>query len=424
MLALAGLGTLTATASADSASSVHSAPTTVLTLEEVLSRILPGNPDLTAADEELRARDAEYRQAGRLPNPELAITLENVAGDGTYQDSDAAEFTVELSQPIELGGKRRLRREAAELDRQLAANQQLQARTEVLATTRQRYVGVLAAQEGLALAREQMELAEKSLAAAEERFKAGKAPHVDRLRLHGEYRMVRLALTQAERTLATARQTLSACWNAATLDFDLVTGELARLPDLPALSEIEAALEQTPEATSRRVATTLSSVALEQARAGRIPDPSLTIGWRQFRESDEQALTFGIAIPLPLFDQGQDAVAAAGSRLNSTQAREVGARREALIQLRAAWQTLADARSEAEVLGSQVVPAAAEGFAATEFGYQAGKFGLIELLDAQRALFQIRQRQLAAQTASQLAAIELQRLLGGAPMTAFQPSPL
>ena len=62
--------------------------------------------------------------AGRLPNPELSVTLENVAGDGAYQGDDAAELTIELSQPIELGGKRQLRREAAELGRQLAANGQ------------------------------------------------------------------------------------------------------------------------------------------------------------------------------------------------------------------------------------------------------------------------------------------------------------
>jgi cobalt-zinc-cadmium efflux system outer membrane protein len=87
---------------------------------------------------------------------------------------------------------------------------------------------------------------------------------------------------------------------------------------------------------------------------------------------------------------------------------------------------LTDARAEAETLASQVVPAAAEGFTAAEFGYRAGKFGLLELLDAQRALFEARQRQLNVQTAAHLAAIELQRLLGREPATVItnQPSSL
>ena len=79
-----------------------------------------------------------------------------------------------------------------------------------------------------------------------------------------------------------------------------------------------------------------------------------------------------------MFNQGQDEVAAASSRFNSAKARELSTRNQARSTLRTAWQALTDARAEAETLVSQVVPAAAEGFAAAEFGYRAGKFGLLE----------------------------------------------
>lgn len=398
----------------------------VLTLGEVLTRTLQSNPNLTAAAEELRAAEAEQRRANRLPNPELAVTLENVAGDGIYNGTDAAELTVELSQPIELGGKRGLRREAAGIQRDLAANEQGRGRADVLATARQRYIKVLTAQKQLSLAKEQAELTAKSLTAAEERIKAGKSPVIDRLRLQGEFNLARLATEQAERSVKTAKQELAASWDAATPDFDQVAGDLATLPDLPELTEIETTLQQTPEATNRRLATALSTVELAQAKAARIPDPNLTVGWRQFEESNESALLFGISMPLPLFNQGQDGVAAASSHLSSAQAREQSARNELLVQLRVAWQALADARTAADTFNSHIVAGSAEAFTAAEFGYQAGKFGLIELLDAQRALFDARQRQLDAQTAAHLAAIELQRLLGREPaaVATNQPSSL
>jgi len=412
LCALTGLGVLAPPAGAVSEPSVLTAEERILTLEAALELTLRSSPDLTVAAEELHAVEAEAQLAGRLPNPELTVSLENVAGVGTYQDTDAAELTIELSQPIELGGKRRLRREAAELDRQLAASGQQRARADVQAVTRQRYVETLAAQAGLSLAREQAELAEKSLNAAEERIKAGKAPHIDRLRLQGEASLARLTSAQAERSLATARQALAASWGEAQPGFDRVAGDLATLPDAPELNVVETALEQSPEAVNRRIALALRSNELEQARARRIPDPSLTVGWRQFEESDEDALLVGFTVPLPLFNQGQQEVAAAGSRFRGAEALELSARTQTRSTLRTAWQALADARAEAEVLGSQVVPAAEEGFAAAEFGYRAGKFGLLELLDAQRALFEARQRQLAARTACHLAAIELQRLQG------------
>lgn len=398
----------------------------ILTLKMVLNRTIQSNPNLTAAAEDLRVAEAEQRQSGRLPNPELSVSLENVAGDDAYNGTDAAELTIELSQPIELGGKRGLRREAAGIQRDLAVNEQSRSRADVLATARQRYIKVLAAQHQLTLAREQAELAGKSLTAAEERIKAGKSPEIDRLRLQGEFNLAKLAAEQAERTVKTVKQTLAASWNATTPDFDQVAGDLATLPELPELTEIETTLHQTPATISRRLATALNTVGLAQAKAARIPDPSLTVGWRKFEESNESALLFGLSMPLPLFNQGQDGVAAAGSRLNSAQAREQSARNELLAQLHGAWQALADARAEAAAFNNHIVPGTTEAFTAAEFGYQAGKFGLIELLDAQRALFEARQRQLDAQSAAHLAASELQRLLGREPaaVVTTQPSSL
>jgi cobalt-zinc-cadmium efflux system outer membrane protein len=421
LCALTGLSVLVTAVSAASVPPGISAEEHALTLEEALARTLQSSRDLIVATEELRTVEAEALSASRLPNPDLTITLENVAGDGTYQDTDAAELTIELSQPIELGGKRRLRREAAELNRQLASHGTTLANTEVLATTRQRFIALLAAQERLALAKEQAELAETSLAAARDLIEAGKAPEIDRLRLEGEASLARLAVTRDERALVTARLALAASWGDAQPDFDRGSGDLATLPAAPELSAVETAMEQAPAAANRRIATELQRVELGQAKARRIPDPRLTVGWRQFEESNEDAWLFGISFPLPLFNQGQHEVAAASSRFNAAQAREFSSRNQLRSTLRSAWQALADARAEAEVLASQVVPAASEGFTAAEFGYRAGKFGLLELLDAQRALFAARQRQLDAQIASHQAAIELQRLLGREPTPVITP---
>lgn len=420
LCALAGFGFIHSTPAFAAGPAEFPTTENVLTLEEALNRVLASGPDLTVATEELRAAEAEAKLAGRLPNPELTVSLENVAGDGLYSGTDAAELTVELSQPVELGGKRRLRREAAELGRQLATNGQKLAHADVLAATQQRFIAVLAAQEQLSLAREQAALAAKSLTAAEARINAGEAPAVDRLRLQGEASRASLAVAQAERTLATARQMLAAGWGDAQPDFNRVDGDLSILPTVPPLDEVDAALEQSAAALNRRIGTELRNIELAQAKAGRIPDPSLTVGWRQFRESDNNAMVFGISVPLPLFNQGREAVAAASSRYNSAKARELSDHNQARSMLRSAWRALADARAAAEVLASQVVPAATEGFAAAEFGYGAGEFGLIELLDAQRTLFEARQQQLTARTDCHLAAIELQRLRGAEAVAASQ----
>ncbi|GAB6082946.1 TolC family protein [Desulfuromonas carbonis] len=421
---LLGLGPFVLPLGASAEAQSGAAPVQILTLQEALQRTLAANPDLAAAGAEQQAAAAERRQAGRRPNPELGVSLENALGSGAYQGSDGAELTLELSLPVELGGKRRLRREAADLALELAATAQASARIEALTTTRQRYLAVLAAQEQLQLAQEEVAAANRSLQAAEERISTGKAPRVDRLRLQGEASIAALERTRAERALELARQALAAAWGATAVDFERLAGELTPLPDLPELATVEGLLEQTPAAARARLASARSRNQLAQTRAERIPDPSLTLGWRHFQESDDQALVFGVALPLPLFNSGRDAVAAAGSRLQGELARAQSARNQARQELRSAWQGLADARAAAELFAQQIVPAAAESFAAADFGYRAGKFNLIELLDAQRTLFEARRRQLEAVYTCQLAASELQRLLGADPAATINPSPV
>ena len=67
---------------------------------------------------------------------------------------------------------------------------------------------------------------------------------------------------------------------------------------------------------------------------------------------------------------------------------------------------------------TQVVPAAESAFAATETGYTEGKFGFLDVLDAQRALFEARSLLLGSREEYALTLTELQRLIGITPSVA------
>lgn len=78
-------------------------------------------------------------QAGLRPNPELAGEVQNVG-------QDEQQATLELSQLIELGGKRLKRIRAAELEVGVAAWDYEAARLRVASNTAQAFVDVLACQ--------------------------------------------------------------------------------------------------------------------------------------------------------------------------------------------------------------------------------------------------------------------------------------
>jgi outer membrane protein, heavy metal efflux system len=78
----------------------------MLTLPQALQRALAANPKLTAAERELGIATCRRIQAGAIPNPELSFELDDAFGTKEYRGTERAETTLQLSQLIELGGKR------------------------------------------------------------------------------------------------------------------------------------------------------------------------------------------------------------------------------------------------------------------------------------------------------------------------------
>ena len=140
-----------------------------------LELALGANPELSAASRELEALDATITQAHVRPNPELSTLFE-----GTRPATRTT--TLQLNQPIELGGKRGARIEAAERGRDAASLELDAKRAEIRAAVRAAFFDVLVAQERLRLAQASVELAQRATAAAARRVTAGKVSPVEETR--------------------------------------------------------------------------------------------------------------------------------------------------------------------------------------------------------------------------------------------------
>jgi cobalt-zinc-cadmium efflux system outer membrane protein len=263
-------------------------------LRAVLDRALQTSPELIAHAEETQARAAEISQAARFINPELAVEVANVAGSGDYNGFAAGETTLQLSQQIELGNKRQLRRSMAEVEHDRAVRDLEVARIDVQARVARNFWGMLGAQESLKLAEEEVVLATQTLAVVEEKIAAGRAPNVEKYRFQSALAEARLAREKATLALTMARQTLADNLNLEAAALGVVVADLTILPPLPATAEIEAQLGQSPEIVRRQLESEANRRALALARADRIIDPTLALGLRNFNDSDDNALIFGL----------------------------------------------------------------------------------------------------------------------------------
>lgn len=412
LLLLAGSGAASARAEVSTAASTHEEKIGALTFPEALSLVVRHNPELEIYSLEIRAREAESLQAGLRPNPLLSFETENVFGSGPFSGTDAAESTLSISQTVELGKKRSWRRHLAEAETSVAETDFASAKTDLLARTTDAFIAVLAAQEGLRLSEEMAELAKRVLGTVEERVSAGRGAETEAIRPRIQLREQQLARDKARRHLAATRGALAALMGREGADFGPALGDLSRLSSLPDQAELESLLVESPQIVRRaaEIEHRRRAVRLEEAR--RIPDLDLGIGVRYLRESEETALVLGVSIPLPVFNRNQGAIAAARSRQTQARFEERNVLLQAKAALGAAWQEMSSARAEAEALRDDIIPASRQALESAEYGYRAGKFGVLDVLDAQRTLVEAQERYLDALSAFHRAASEIERLLG------------
>lgn len=384
-----------------------------ITLEQAVSRALKHNPLLAAGTSALSAAGARITQAGLLPNPELELQSENFGGSGTLDGFNAAESTAVISQPILLGGKRARRQAVAEAERALAGRDLEAVRLDVAAGTRLAFYNVLAAQQRVELARELLAVAERFADTVQKRVDAGKVSPVEATRAGIEVSAARVRVSRAARELDAQRALLAASWGAMEADFDRAVGEPPSPGDLPSgLAPLQQLLSGTPEV--QRVADLVERQrrVVELERSFRIPDLRVGIGQRRFEETGATAWVAGVSLPIPIFDRNQGARAAAEFDLERVR-RDAEALRIGLeARLTSAYQRLQARADEVTTMSRDIVPATRAAFASTEVGYREGKLGFLDVLDAQRALFESRMLLLDSREEYAIARAELDRLVG------------
>jgi outer membrane protein, heavy metal efflux system len=392
--------------SAMAAAPTKQTPAPALDLPAAIALALERHPLLRAAGHEVAAGAADVDQAGRLPNPQLAWLREGEqAGNRTT--------TVQLNQPIELGGKRGARVRLAEGELALARTELALRRQVIRADVVDAYCAVLAAEERRRLADATAELAARSSAVAGGRVAAGKVSPIEAAKARLAQAEAKAEGERAGADLAVTRTQLALLLGDAAAGRPLAPVDAGDLPEAEAL---DALLRRGLDAAAgvRRAQDLLAvqRARLDVERAARIPDLTLSVGSQRDDQVGRRQAVVGIAVPLPLFDRNGGGIAAARERGARAEAELEAARDAAQAELGAAHARYRQARSEAQLLERDVVPEARAVYELTLKGFEYGKFGFLDVLDAQRTWFQVRSRSWQALRDAWRARAELERLAG------------
>jgi outer membrane protein, heavy metal efflux system len=151
---------------------------------------------------------------------------------------------------------------------------------------------------------------------------------------------------------------------------------------------------------------------LLSARLKAIPDVRVGVGWRHFRDTNDNAVRVGASIAIPAWDQNLGGIQEAGESRAKAEAEQAASRSTLILTLGKAYETLAGALREVEILRASALPNARRAIEAIESGYAQGRFTLLDLLDAQNAATQAALREQEALVSFHTSVATLEGLTG------------
>jgi cobalt-zinc-cadmium efflux system outer membrane protein len=395
-------------------------PRPELRLEDLQRVVLAADPELEAAQLQVDLARAGVRQSRLRANPSLELQYGTIPVGPTNPPglprplAQVPNYGVALAVPVPLGKRRPRIRQAAALER--GAEAELEATTRARALELAGTLGELAA---ASLRREGFEQmvddTTRSLTAARKRVELGYGAPLELDQLGVELARVELQTRAARSDISRALADCAVVVGDACQEFASSTAARAFLEAWIGAPTVATPLEQRPDLRALAEQVEAAEHAHSLARAQRIPDPTLRLGYLHDRfvisGNQMSSLSLSLSLPLPVFDRGQaqaQAAQAQARRLASERSKRLAAAQE---QVPALAQRVDLERGRQLQLRDEAIPAARAIVSSLEDAAERRLTSLNELVQARRALRELLLEEANAYAAAYEARLELLRVL-------------
>ena len=403
------------------ATAMMALPAWAQSLDEALVQAYVSNPTLISARAELRAVDETISQALSGYRPTVAAS-----GDLAYERQETSisswatshpnDVGITLTQPLYRGGSTVAG--TAQADNLINSQREFLTATEqnVLLSGVTVYINVILAQAVLDLSRNNEDRLERQLQATEDRFRVGEVTRTD--------------VSQAKASLANAvadRLAAQGALAAARADYEEIigspAGELANpspLTGLPASSDhaLEIAENEHPTILSAQYAELAAVDNVDVEFGDLLPEVDLVGSYFQNYDVavgiNRQNIAAVMArVTVPLYQAGfQSSEVRQAKQIVSQRRGEIDeARRLVLADVITAWEQLATARAQITAF-QESVSANEIALEGTQREADVGERTVLDILDAEQALFESQINLVTAQRDEVVASYGLQSSVG------------
>jgi outer membrane protein, heavy metal efflux system len=388
-------------------------------LQQYIERALETNPAIQEALARSRAAELRVPQVTSLPDPMLNFG-QAIQRPETRVGSQLN--TVSVSQVFPWFGKRELRGRMATQEAVASGQLHVARQRDVIAAVKRAFYGLVYVDAAVAISQEERALLDHYEQLAQSRYSTGQGLQQAVIKIQAEITQVtsRLdTLNQQRITLATRLNTLM------NRPPDTPLPPVVR-PTLPAvvldLEELYRLAEQRQELLASRALIERSERSIDLAKKDYWPDVALGASYANILGRDvlppppdngKNALTLSVGVSIPLWREKYRAGVQRATEETLAQRRNYQAvQNEVEFAVRDQAARLETLRGQVRLFDDVLIPQAEEALRSTESAYQTGQVGVLDLLDSERVLLQVRLGNARQEADFLIALAELERAVG------------
>ena len=387
----------------------------ILKIEDAIAKAFVSSPQINILKAELDNFEGKRKQAGLWQNPEFAFEAENFGGAGELSGNNGAEYTYTLSQTIEIGGKLSSRAKAVDSLKNAAIHNFEASQASLISDVIKRYVAVETANKKLSLSQDKKSLAEKVYKTVKKRVDAAKEPELQLSKAAVEKSTAQISYQNASREVGISKSKLASFWGESDLSY-IVTDSYLDEVEMPKDLEVyKAKLSDSPYIKQYDYIEDEKKSLLDLERAMAIPDPTISAGVRDFDRTGDQAFLVGVSLPIPVWNRNQGNIISANSEVSKAKNQKIKTSLDLNRELVSEYQSWSLAYQEINSLKGSIIPSAERAFKDARKAYESGRFPYIEVLDAQRTLFEAKEKLIEAVERYHFSKAEVLRLTNSFP---------
>src|SRR5437867_8792981 len=364
-----------------------------LTLADARRLAFQRNWDLLAAKSDVGIAVAQRIVAREFPNPAASFSVEKISTDrhssGTASGNGfwdrSYDTTAAVDQLIEIGGKRRARKDSAAAGLKGAEARLADAHRLLDQGVTEAYVGVLLAERNRGVLADSAAAPRQGARIAEVRQRAGDISRADQNQIEIAAERLELDAAGADAEARKARVALE------VLLGDEPRGEIELADGLDSLGHVSTEATNAPPATFSRpdlvaaeAARVKAEADLRLQKAARIPDPTLLAQYEHEPPDQPNTVGFGVSFPLPLWNRNGGNIAAARATLEQTTTRAEKVRAQVMAEIAVARVSYLAALTRWQRYCDEHTPKSLQIRESVALAYERGGAALLDLLAAQR----------------------------------------